>query len=105
MVDPENIVLVSAVSFWEISLKCALGKIEIKGASPEDLPGVARAMGFDLLPLDSETASTFFKLPREEHRDPFDRMLVWQAIRAELTLVTKDPGMAAYADQGLALLW
>jgi PIN domain nuclease of toxin-antitoxin system len=44
IVDPESDVYVSAVSFWEISLKSALGKIELKDIAPEDLPGAAEQM-------------------------------------------------------------
>jgi PIN domain nuclease of toxin-antitoxin system len=49
--DPDNEIIVSAISFWEISLKYALGKLDIKGFSPEDLPGFAAQSGFTTLPL------------------------------------------------------
>ncbi|MDA1044752.1 MAG: type II toxin-antitoxin system VapC family toxin [Verrucomicrobia bacterium] len=105
MTDPTNDILVSAVSFWEISLKCALGKLELTGTSPDQLPQIAESMGFALLPLSAEEAASFHRLPREAHRDPFDRMLVWQAISRKVPLITKDQDLAHYADKGLITFW
>jgi PIN domain nuclease of toxin-antitoxin system len=105
LIDPENEVFVSVVSFWEISLKFSLGKIEMAGVAPEDLPDVARRMGCELLELDSEDAASFHKLSRAAHKDPFDRMLVYQAIRRHKRLISCDAALAVYAPQGLELLW
>ncbi len=105
IMDPDNEVLVSVVSFWEISLKFGLGKIELEGTAPEDLPDVARRMGCDVLALDAEDAASFHKLPRTAHRDPFDRMLVYQAIRRHKRLISHDAALGIYAPQGLELLW
>jgi PIN domain nuclease of toxin-antitoxin system len=105
LTDIENTVYVSAVTFWEISLKLALGKLSLRNTTPEQLPAAATRMGFVLLPLTSEEASTFHRLPRREHKDPFDRMLVWQAIQRNLVLVSVDSGLNDYGAQGLTLLW
>lgn len=105
LVDSENTIVVSAVSFWEISLKCSLGKLELKGVSPEELPDIAVRMGFDVIPMDAEDAGSFHRLPRLGHKDPFDRMLVHQAIRLRHVLISADPDLAQYAPQGLRLLW
>lgn len=106
LTSPENDVCVSAISFWEISLKFALGKLMLQGATPTDLPRMATEHGYRLLPLDAEVAATFHQLPPvSAHKDPFDRMLVWQAIRGGLTLVSRDRIMAAYEPHGLSLLW
>ena len=103
--DPDNEILVSVVTFWEISLKFGLGKIELEGIAPEDLPDVARRIGCEVLELDSEDAASFHKLPRAGHKDPFDRMLVYQAIRRHKRLISRDAALAVYAPQGLELLW
>lgn len=103
--DPRHEVHLSAVSLWEISLKHALGKLDLQGITPELLPKEALQSEFKLHPLEPETAATFHRLPKMGHADPFDRMLVWQSIQEGFTLVSKDGGMAAYADQGLKLLW
>jgi PIN domain nuclease of toxin-antitoxin system len=103
--DPNSEVVVSAVTFWEIALKAALGKLELEGCSPESLVQAARAHGFELLALEPQTAAGFSTLPARLHKDPFDRMLAWQAISGRLTLVSRDQGMAVFASYGLTALW
>src|SRR5882672_5677907 len=89
ILDAENDIHVSVVTFWEVSLKFALGKIELQGITPAELPDAARQMGFALLALAPQEAATFYQLPRFQHKDPFDRMLVWQSICQNLTLLSK----------------
>ena len=97
---------VSTISFWEISLKASIGKLGLTGISPDEIPGYALSMGLTFLPLAVDTASTFHQLPSiGKHRDPFDRMLVWQAIREDLVLVSRDRAMDAYGACGLSLVW
>jgi PIN domain nuclease of toxin-antitoxin system len=99
-------VSVSVVSFWEMSLKQALGKFLLEGVTIEGLVESAAAHRCELLPLTVQAASTFHRLPLlGNHRDPFDRMLVWQAIQHELTLVSRDRAMEAYQTAGLRILW
>lgn len=103
--DPGNDVLVSTVTFWELALKYGLGKIKLKGTTPEELPAAATSMGFGVLPLNASEACSFHRLPRDKHRDPFDRMLVWQAISERIPLITKDPELAVYSHEGLIVFW
>ncbi len=103
--DPNNRPFVSAVSYWEVSIKLALGKLVLKSLSPDELRIASLEMGFELLSLDSEDAATFHQLPRKAHKDPFDRMLAWQAIRGKYHLVSCDAGLRAYEPDGLMLLW
>lgn len=103
--DPENTVLVSAVSFWEVSLKFSLSKLSLQGFSPEELPGLAAQTGFELIPLAPAECATYHQLADTCHKDPFDRMLIWQAIRQNLTLVSKDTQMTRYRSAGLKVLW
>jgi PIN domain nuclease of toxin-antitoxin system len=105
LTDAENDIFVSVISFWEISLKFSLGKIAMDGVNPEELPEIARQSGFDLLALSAEEAASFHGLAREGHKDPFDRMLVHQAIRHRKTLVSADTALQIYAPHGLKLLW
>lgn len=103
---PDNQVFVSAISFWEIALKTAIGKMHLEGATPEALVDAALRQGFDLLPLEPRLAAGFANLPRTpEHRDPFDRMLMWQALSCRLTLVSRDRKIGIQAPEGLSLLW
>jgi PIN domain nuclease of toxin-antitoxin system len=105
ILSPENDVFVSVVTFWEISLKYALGKIEIKGLLPQDLPGAAREAFFEILRLEPEDAASFHTLPRHAHKDPFDRLIIWQAIQRSCFLVSADRLFILYRDSGLKLLW
>ena len=103
--EPSNRVLVSAVSLWEIALKHALGKLALAGITPDQLREAALHMGFELLPLAPEDAASSSSLPRVGHKDPFDRMLAWQAIRGDYQLVSCDSDLAAYSAHGLRLFW
>lgn len=102
---PETRCAVSAVSFWELSLKHALGKLDLTGATPGDFPRLAERMHFEVLPLDGVTAASFHELPGAAHRDPFDRLLVWQAIRSKLTLISNDRALDVYRAAGLQRFW
>ena len=101
LLDPETTKWVSLITFWEVSLKYQLGKLNLKGILPDQLPDVAKDSGFELLELDCVTVSSFYKLPNLHNKDPFDRMLAWQAIKKDYHLLTKDPNFADYKDCGL----
>jgi PIN domain nuclease of toxin-antitoxin system len=103
--SPENECAVSVVSFWEVSLKHGLGKLDLAGVTPDELPSAARRAGFELADVPAEVAASVHRLPRLGHKDPFDRLLVWQAICAGLTLVSKDRSLGVYAEHGLKLMW
>jgi len=94
--DPANIVMVSAVSAWEISIKKALGKL----AAPDDLEHQVQAGGFVPLPISIGHGIAAGQLARH-HEDPFDRMLIAQAFAEGLTIVTRDK---RFDDYGVALL-
>lgn len=94
--DPANLVAVSAVSAWEISIKKALGKL----SAPEDLEQQIHSNGFVPLPINISHGVAAGRLDRH-HEDPFDRMLVAQALAEGLTIVTRDN---RFADYGVALL-
>ena len=105
LLDPEWTKYVSIITFWEISLKFSLGKIYLRGILPDKLPSIARNTGFEILNLDLNTVSTFHKLPRIDHRDPFDRMLAWQAIKEDCVLITRDKNFSGYKNEGLRIVW
>ena len=60
--SPNNDVAVSVVTFWEISLKYALGKLELTGVKPEELPDFAAQMNLEILPITATEASSFLSL-------------------------------------------
>ena len=104
--SPDHTVLVSVVTFWEISLKTGLGKLSFKGVDPEDYPALAVESGWMIHPLSPGLAASAGRLPRlPEHRDPFDRLLIWTAISENFPLVSKDEAFADYVPHGLKLCW
>jgi len=90
-VEKPGIVFVSYLSAWEIALKQSLGRLEIDESFEE---GIARG-GFRLLPLSLQQVARLPALPHH-HRDPFDRMLICQALEEKLILATVDPRFALY---------
>lgn len=92
--DPENDIFVSAASVWEISIKRALGKLEVLG----DLVEAVNAEGFEQLPITIAAGDLAGSLP-PIHRDPFDRMLIAQAQLHSLVLISKDADIVAYGGQ------
>src|SRR5258708_6866026 len=95
--NTDNTILVSAISFWEVTLKFSINKLDIAGFLPEDLPELSIKSGFSLIPLlPTESASYHHLLPNGRHKDPFDRMLIWQAIQQDLVLISKDENIEQY---------
>jgi PIN domain nuclease of toxin-antitoxin system len=88
----------SAASAWEIAIKTSLGKLSIS----RPLAAVMERFGFLELPVTAHYAEAVAKLPLH-HRDPFDRMLVTQAMVEGLVLVTADPRLAEYDVKILAI--
>ncbi|HEU0186898.1 MAG TPA: type II toxin-antitoxin system VapC family toxin [Gallionellaceae bacterium] len=101
----ENGVCVSTITFWEISLKFALGKIELSNCTPDHMPQIAEQMGFEIIQPSAQETASFYQLPKVAHKDPFDRMIIWQAIQQQLPLVSKDANFPEYKKFGLQVLW
>jgi PIN domain nuclease of toxin-antitoxin system len=89
--SPANDVLVSAATVWEIEIKRALGKLE----APDGLVDAVEASAFQALPISLADAERAGRLP-PHHRDPFDRMLVAQAMRLDALIVSRDDAFARY---------
>ena len=81
-----------------------MGKLNL-GCKPDDLLEVINDMGFEKLSLTLEEAALFYQLPRISHKDPFDRMLIWQAISHNLILISKDTQFENYSQYGLQIIW
>jgi PIN domain nuclease of toxin-antitoxin system len=95
--DPDNEVFLSSASLWEITVKHLSGRLVLRRpVDPTRFYVEQRiAHGIDSLPVDEEALAHLPKLPHL-HRDPFDRMLVCQAIAHGLTLVTPDEAIRRY---------
>ena len=91
IIDADNMVFVSAASVWEIGIKRTMGKLE----TPDNLLEEIRLHRFSSLPISLHHAELAAKLPNI-HKDPFDRMLIAQAMYEKLTLVTRDEVTSKY---------
>ncbi len=89
--DPANDVFVSAASAWEIAIKRSLGKLQ----APDDLEEQLDRARFSALPITIQHALVAGALGRH-HGDPFDRVLIAQALVEHLTVVTRDPRFEPY---------
>ena len=94
LIEDAQQVFVSAVSIWEIAIKAGLGKLE---ADAEKMRRAIRPSGFIELPIALEHAAGVQQLPNL-HGDPFDRLLVVQAMMEPLRLLTTDGKIAQYSD-------
>jgi PIN domain nuclease of toxin-antitoxin system len=89
--EPDNLVYVSAATAWEIAVKRANGKL----VAPGDIAQWIEQCAFGDCPIEVEHAVLAAELPKHHH-DPFDRLLVAQAQREDMTLVTSDPEIVEY---------
>lgn len=87
-------VYVSAASIWEATIKAGLGKLQVEAT---ELVAAIGSSGFIELPVLAGHAAAVAKLPLH-HRDPFDRLLVAQAIEEPLVLLTADPVLEKYSE-------
>ncbi len=94
--DPDNEVLFSAASVWEMAIKAALGRADFQ-VSPATIVEAAVASGIAELPVRSAAALKVAALPLH-HRDPFDRLLVAQAMTEPAVLYTADAALTEYSE-------
>lgn len=99
--DNENDVLVSAASAWEITTGYRIGKLPSAAVLAQDISGAVAGQGFAELPITMADAERAGRLPGP-HRDPFDRMLVAQALALDLSLVSNE---AMFDRYGVRRLW
>lgn len=99
--DKANEAFLSVVSVWEAVVKFKIGKLPLPGPSDEYINSRRQAHGIAELPLDFGAVSHLLKLP-DHHRDPFDRMLICQALQHELIIVSSDDMIRRYTGAVLA---
>jgi PIN domain nuclease of toxin-antitoxin system len=93
--EASNDVYLSVVSVWETLVKYQLGRLNLPAPADQYLQQRQEQHGVLSLPLEAAAAARLLELP-SHHRDPFDRMLVCQAVHHDLTLVTADDQIARY---------
>ncbi len=99
--NPENEIYLSAASCWEIAIKAGLGRLDLSEDLHTFIPEQIRINQFQSVPIQISHSLQVHQLPRY-HRDPFDRMLVAQAIVMKMPILTVDPMLARY---GVECIW
>ena len=101
--EKKNELFFSAASIWEMMIKSRLNKIHLPDNPKEFIKEQLTLNSIKILNISMEHSFGVYDLP-EIHKDPFDRMLIWQAIREKMVLISKDSKIAAYKDYGLKIL-
>lgn len=100
ILKPSNTKLISIASIWEMAIKTSLGKLKIHRPFKEVLNQI-NENGFEILPIDFEHTLLVNQL-EFHHRDPFDRLIIAQAISEGLTIMTRDKNFHSY---DVKLIW
>ena len=100
LVDPGNELFLSVVSSWEVTVKYSAGRLPLPESPERFLAEERRRLGAISLPLEEEAALYVARLPKL-HLDPFDRMLICQAIVHGLSVLTPDEAIAQYPIRAL----
>lgn len=95
--NPTNQVLISVAALWELTIKVSSGRLSL----PEDLETMVASQEFAVLPITFPHLTLLSGLPRL-HRDPFDRMMIAQALAEGIPIATSDRVFASY---GLQIVW
>jgi PIN domain nuclease of toxin-antitoxin system len=99
--DPNNDVFVSPATFWEVAIKVSIGKYVLAGPLEDFFQRGIKDNDFEILPIEVRHAAQVAALPFH-HKDPFDRLLIAQALVEGLTLASKEAAFVAY---GVKRLW
>lgn len=99
--DASNDILISPASYWEIAIKVGLGKWTLNRAYEDFMDLALNKYGFGVLPILPTHTAAVIGLPFH-HKDPFDRLLVAQALVEKIAIVSNDPALDAY---GITRLW
>jgi PIN domain nuclease of toxin-antitoxin system len=103
--NPDNIILFSQISLFELAIKQKIGKMPEFLVSTDDIYKQGISDGFDFVSIHNNHIHEYSKVPLfETHRDPFDRLLIATAIEERATILSVDEKFKLYADQ-IALVW
>ena len=101
ILDPDNVKSVSPASFWEIAIKVSIGKYALKEPYDEFIQHAIFDNGFDVLPIEPRHTAALITLPFH-HKDPFDRLMVAQALVEGIGIVSSDAILDRY---GVRRIW
>lgn len=103
IMDPSHEVFISPASYWEIAIKVSIGKLILNQPYEDFVDACVHRYGFVILAIDPRHTAAVASLPYPtNHRDPFDRLLVAQALVEHMTLVSVDPKLDSY---GVTRVW
>jgi len=100
LLDESNVIYYSPISLWEISIKYKLKKLTLKGGTPEDFFYELNNSYYHCKTINPIDMATNYKLPLR-HGDPFDRFLIWEAIRSNFIFLSSDKNAKSYKEDGL----
>jgi len=103
LLSDENEVFYSQASLWEISIKFNMGKLSLKGMKPEEFYEEIENSFLKCRVFENDELITLYKLPIE-HKDPFDRILIWQSIKSDFYFLSVDKQVVNYRKYGLKIL-
>jgi PIN domain nuclease of toxin-antitoxin system len=103
LLDENNEIYYSPINLWEISIKYSLKKLDIKGLIPEKFFEELDASFYLCKDIKNIDIISNYRLPLY-HRDPFDRFLIWEAIRNDFILITIDRSIEEYKKEGLRII-
>ena len=101
IVDPANEILISPAAYWEIAIKVSIGKLILNQPYEDFMDACVNKYGFTILPVEPKHTARVIGLPFH-HTDPFDRLLVAQALVENIPIISNDPALDAY---GIKRLW
>jgi PIN domain nuclease of toxin-antitoxin system len=104
LLDENNDIYYSQINLWEISIKYALKKLDLKGITPDDFFEELNESYFLCKNIGNIDLITNYKLPIY-HKDPFDRFLIWEAIQNDFVLISIDKKMELYKKEGLKVIY
>ncbi|QEL13458.1 type II toxin-antitoxin system VapC family toxin [Limnoglobus roseus] len=98
VLDPNNRILVSPASHWEVAIKMRIGKLTLREPFLDFVQHAIFDNGFTILPIEPRHTALLTTLPLH-HKDPFDRLIVAQALVENMRLISADPALDAYGVQ------
>jgi PIN domain nuclease of toxin-antitoxin system len=102
LLDEDNEIYYSPISLWEISIKYSLKKLDLKGITPEEFYEELRNSYYECKETQNNYIITNYHLPFL-HKDPFDRFLIWEAMKNDFVLITVDELIEEYKSLGLKI--
>ena len=100
LLDENNIIYYSPINLWEISIKYGLNKLDLKGITPQEFYKEINNSFYICKEISNDDLVTSYKLP-VYHKDPFDRFLIWEAIRNDFIFLSVDKNIELYKREGL----